>query len=249
MIEAQDLSKSYIQGINVLDHINFQIAQGEIFCMFGANGAGKTTAINLFLNFIQPTEGCALIDGIRVAEEPLNAKQYVAYVSENVMLYDNFSAYQNINYFANLAGKTKLKRKDYATVLSQVGLEKTQYETRVRNYSKGMRQKLGIAIAIIKDAPNILLDEPTSGLDPKAGVEFLELLTYLRDQGKSILMSTHDIFRAKIVADRIGFLKEGRLVMMKSREELKNEDLSALYIEYMQSDEPVDPSSNVNRDS
>lgn len=240
MLEAQNLTKSYTAGKNVLDHVNFQIDREEIFCMFGANGAGKTTTINLFLDFIQPTEGKALIDGITVKDEPLKAKQHVAYVSENVMLYDNFSAYQNIDYFTRLAGRSKLGRKDYAQVLGQVGLDEAQFEMRVRHYSKGMRQKLGIAIAIIKDASNILLDEPTSGLDPEAGAEFLELLSYLKEGGKSIFMSTHDIFRAKIVADRIGFLKEGSLVMMKSREELMNEDLSALYIEYMQSEKSAE---------
>jgi ABC-2 type transport system ATP-binding protein len=245
MIEVQNLSKSYTEGKMVLDHISFRIDQGEIFCMFGANGAGKTTTINLLLDFTQPTEGKVLIDGIDVTQEPLRAKQYVAYVSENVMLYDNFSAYQNIDYFAKLAGKAALSRSDYAALLDQVGLDRSQHQMRIRNYSKGMRQKLGIAIAMVKDAPNILLDEPTSGLDPKAGAEFLELLGSLRADGKSILMSTHDIFRAKTVADRIGFLKEGRLVMMRTREELEHEDLSGLYIEYMQSEQPIEQGGNV----
>jgi len=96
-----------------------------------------------------------------------------------------------------------------------------------------MRQKLGIGIAIIKDAPNIILDEPTSGLDPKSGQEFLDLLLELRDKGKSIFMSTHDIFRAKFIADRVGFMMKGKLVMMQTKEELAGEDLNNLYIEYM----------------
>jgi len=105
---------------------------------------------------------------------------------------------------------------------------------RTKNYSKGMRQKLGLAIAIVKDAPNILLDEPTSGLDPKSGQEFLNLLIQMRDKGKSIFMSTHDIFRAKLIADRVGFMKKGRLVIMKTRQELEGEDLTELYIQYME---------------
>ena len=99
-----------------------------------------------------------------------------------------------------------------------------------------MRQKLGIAIAIIKDAPNILLDEPTVGLDPKAGAEFMALLRGLRDAGKAIFMSTHDVFRAKEHADRIGIMKEGRLVMVRTREELATEDLERLYLEYMEAE-------------
>jgi ABC-2 type transport system ATP-binding protein len=97
-----------------------------------------------------------------------------------------------------------------------------------------MRQKLGIAIALVKDAPAILLDEPTSGLDPKAGAEFMQLLKNLQAQGKAILMSTHDIFRTKEIADRVGILKEGRLVIERSREELLLEDLEKLYLDYMQ---------------
>jgi ABC-2 type transport system ATP-binding protein len=97
-----------------------------------------------------------------------------------------------------------------------------------------MRQKLGIAIALVKDAPNVLLDEPTSGLDPQSGREFLEILVQMRDQGKSVFMSTHDIFRAKLIADRIGFMRKGQLVMLKTAKELANEDLTELYIQYME---------------
>lgn len=233
MIEAIELTKQYEDGLLALDHLNLKVEPGEIFCMFGANGAGKTTAINLFLNFIPPTEGTALIEGIDVVKEPLKAKEYVSFVSENVMLYSNFSAFQNIDYFARLAGKRDLTKKDYSAILKRVGLQEEAFTMRMKKFSKGMRQKLGIAIAIIKDAPNIILDEPTSGLDPKSGQEFLDLLLELRDKGKSIFMSTHDIFRAKFIADRVGFMMRGKLVMMKTKEELAGEDINNLYIEYM----------------
>jgi ABC-2 type transport system ATP-binding protein len=234
MLEAKELTKTYEDGVTALDHLNLKIETGEIFCMFGANGAGKTTAINLFLNFIPPTEGTVIIEGIDMTKEPLKAKDFVSFVSENVMLYGNFSAFQNINYFSKLAGKRNLTRDDYSNVMKRVGLQEEAFNMRTKNFSKGMLQKLGIAIAIIKDAPNIILDEPTSGLDPKSGQEFLVLLSELRDQGKSIFMSTHDIFRAKFVADRVGFMQKGKLVMLKTKEELAGEDLNQLYIEYMQ---------------
>ncbi len=233
MLEAKELTKTYEDGVMALDHLNLKVESGEIFCMFGANGAGKTTAINLFLNFIPPTEGTVFIEGIDMIKEPLKAKDFVSFVSENVTLYGNFSAFQNINYFSKLAGKRNLTRDDYANVMKRVGLQEEAFNMRTKNFSKGMRQKLGIAIAIIKDAPNIILDEPTSGLDPKSGQEFLVLLSELRDLGKSIFMSTHDIFRAKFVADRVGFMQKGKLVMLKSKEELAGEDLNQLYIEYM----------------
>jgi ABC-2 type transport system ATP-binding protein len=234
MLEAINLTKTYEDGQLALDHLNLKVEPGEIFCMFGANGAGKTTTINMFLGFLPPTEGTALIEGIDVTKEPLRSKDFVSFVSENVMLYGSFTAYQNLDYFTKLAGKRGLTKADYAKALKSVGLQEEAFESRSRNYSKGMRQKLGLAIAIIKDAPNILLDEPTSGLDPKSGQELLNLLVLMRDQGKSVFMSTHDIFRAKLIADRVGFMKRGRLVMLKTRKELEGEDLTELYIQYME---------------
>ena len=233
MLEAIDLTKKYEDGLLALDHLNLKIESGEIFCLFGANGAGKTTAINLFLGFIPPTEGSALIEGVDVDKEPLKSKEYVSFVSENVMLYGNFTAFQNLDYFSRLAGKRNLKKADYAEILKRVGLQEKAFDMRTKNFSKGMRQKLGIAVAILKDTPNLILDEPTSGLDPKSGQEFLELLLELREKGKSIFISSHDIFRAKFMADRIGFMLQGKLVMMKTSEELKGEDLNKLYVDYM----------------
>ena len=233
MLEAIDLTKKYEDGLLALDHLNLKIEPGEIFCLFGANGAGKTTAINLFLGFIPPSEGSALIEGIDVNKEPLKSKEYVSFVSENVMLYGNFTAFQNLDYFTKLAGKRNLKKADYAEALKRVGLQEEAFDMRTKNFSKGMRQKLGIAVAILKDAPNLILDEPTAGLDPKSGQEFLELLLELREKGKSIFISSHDIFRAKFIADRIGFMLQGKLVMMKTSEELKGEDLHKLYVDYM----------------
>jgi ABC-2 type transport system ATP-binding protein len=232
-LQAIGLSKRYEDGVLALDNVSFEVCPGAIYAMLGGNGAGKTTTINLFLNFIEPTEGEARIDGIVAHKEPLLAKQKIAYVSENVMLYPNFTALQNLDYFAKLGGKTDYSKADYAAVLSRVGLQESAHNKRLKGYSKGMRQKCGIAIAILKDAPAILLDEPTSGLDPSAGMEFIRLLTDLRSEGKAILMSTHDIFRAKEVADTIGIMNEGRLVMERNAAELQGENLEKLYVDYM----------------
>jgi len=244
MLEAINLSKRYEDGQLALDDLTFKVEAGEIFCLFGANGAGKTTTINLLLNFIPPTSGTALIEGIDVVKDPLKAKRHVSFVSENVMLYGNFTAVQNLDYFSRLAGKRNLAKKDYAEVLERVGLQKEAFDRRVKNFSKGMRQKLGIAIALVKDAPNVLLDEPTSGLDPKSGREFLEILVQMRDQGKSVFMSTHDIFRAKLIADRVGFMRKGRMVMMKTAAELEGADLTDLYIQYME-EQPAEPAGDL----
>ena len=234
MFEATNLSKRYEDGNLALDALNLKIEEGEIFCLLGANGAGKTTTINLFLNFIEPTNGTAKINGIDVTQGTLEAKKHVSYVSENVMLYGNFSARQNLDFFAKLGGKTNLTKEDYYMVFRRVGLQEEAFERKLKKFSKGMRQKVGLSIAIIKDADNVLLDEPTSGLDPKAAAEFMNILQELREQKKSILMCTHDIFRAKELADKVGIMKEGRLVMVKDRNEFLKEDLERIYLDYMQ---------------
>ncbi len=234
MIQAIDLTKRYEDGLLALDHLNLNIQPGQIYCLLGANGAGKTTTINLFFNFIEPTGGSALLNGVDCTKNPLDAKKHAAYVSENVMLYGNFTARQNLDFFTKLAGRKDLKKEDYYMVMRQVGLPERAFEQRVKTFSKGMRQKLGIAIAILKKAPALLLDEPTSGLDPKAAAEFVELLLALRKEGKAILMSTHDIFRAKEIADVVGIMKEGVLIMEKTREQLEAEDLEKLYLKYME---------------
>ncbi|CAN5840164.1 ABC transporter ATP-binding protein [soil metagenome] len=234
MLQAIDLTKRYEDGLLALDHLNLTVHAGETFCLLGANGAGKSTAINLFLDFIRPTGGQAVVDGIEVAADPIQAKQYVAYVSENVMLYGNFTARQNLDFFARLAGRDGLLRDDFYMALRRVGLQEKAFEQRVKQFSKGMRQKVGIAVAIVTDAPNVILDEPTSGLDPKSAAELMRLLDELRDEGRAIFMSTHDVFRAKEHATRVGIMKEGRLVMVRTRAELEEEDLERLYLDYME---------------
>ena len=232
-VKMEAVGKNYGQ-VEALQDISLDIRPGELFGLIGPDGAGKTTSINIFLNFIEPTSGHALIDGIDVMEKPLETKKHVAFVSENVMLYGNFTARQNLDFFARLGGKTNLTKDDYYNVMRRVGLQEEAFERKLKTFSKGMRQKVGLAIAIIKDADNIVMDEPTTGLDPKSAAELMQILINLRNAGKSILMCTHDLFRAKAVADRVGIMKEGRLVMLRSREEFLQDDLERIYLDYMQ---------------
>jgi ABC-2 type transport system ATP-binding protein len=233
LLEAVNLTKRYEDGVLGLDHVSFSVKAGEVFAMLGGNGAGKTTTINLFLNLIEPTDGEARIAGIVTHKEPLRAKQHVSFVSENVMLYQNFTALQNLDFFARLGGKTGYNRSDYRDVLLRVGLSEESHNKRLKGFSKGMCQKCGIAIAILKDAPAVLLDEPTSGLDPKAGRDFLSLLDSIRAEGKAILMSTHDIFRAKEIADQVAIMDGGRIIMQEEASSLAGKDLEELYLQYM----------------
>ncbi len=131
----------------------------------------------------------------------------------------------------SFGGNTSLTKDDYKNILLRVCLQEEAHNKKIKGFSKGMRQKCGIAIAIIKSADAILLDEPTSGLDPKAGFEFISLLKSLRDEGKAILMSTHDIFRAKEISDTIGIMNKGKLVMLKRKDELKDQDLEHIYLD------------------
>ena len=237
ILKADDLSKRYEDGVLALDHLNLEVRAGEVYCLLGANGAGKTTTINLFLNFIPPTTGTCFINGIDVTKDPLEAKKHVAFVSENVMLYGNFTARQNLDFFAKLGGKHDL---DERTIITR---SCAGSPSRRRPSSSGSRpspRACGRSSASpspsSRTPPAILLDEPTSGLDPKAAEEFQEILSELRNEGKAILMSTHDIFRAKEIGDRVGIMKEGRLVMERTREELQYEDLVKIYIDYMKSE-------------
>lgn len=241
MIKAIQLSKRYEDGILALDALDLSVAPGQVCCLLGANGAGKTTAINLFLNFLEPTSGRALLGGVDVHARPLEALGRVAYLSENVTLYLNFTARQNLDLFARLGGRGPLSREEAREVLARVGLPEKAFDQRVKSFSKGMRQKLGIAIAKVKNAPALLLDEPTSGLDPKAAAELVRTLQGLRDDGRAILMSTHDIFRAKELADLVVILREGRKVFESDRTGFEHEDLEELYLHYMRGEPMTAP--------
>ncbi len=233
MIQAVDLTKRYEDGLLALDHLNIDIKSGQIYCLLGANGAGKTTVINLFFNFIEPTSGRALINGHDCRREPLEAKKYAAYIPESVMLYGNFTARQNLDFFTRISGKSEPTKDDYYMAMRQVGLPEVSFEKKVNTFSKGMRQKLGIATAMLKQASALILDEPTSGLDPKAASDFMELLFKLRSEGKAILMSTHDIFRAKELADVVGIMREGVLIIERKRQDMEQENLEKSYLRLM----------------
>lgn len=232
MLEAHALTKRY-NGVTALNALTLTVAPGDVFCLLGANGAGKTTTINLFLNFITPTSGSALVNGLDVTKEPLETKRHLAYIPETVMLYKNLTGLENLEYFAALAGKPDLTREQLIGYFREVGLAVEAADRRVGTYSKGMRQKVGIAIALAKGAKALLLDEPTSGLDPKASNEFSDLLRRLSGNGVAVLMATHDLFRAKESGTRVGIMKHGTLVAQHTTDEFGHADLERVYLEHM----------------
>jgi ABC-2 type transport system ATP-binding protein len=231
MLTTEQLTKRF-NGTTAVDSLDLHIAPGELFALLGPNGAGKTTTINCLLGFLKPDGGRAVIDGLDVAAEPLETKRRLAYIPEQVNLYGHFSGVENLAYFAELGGH-HYSDTDLRRFLADASLQPEAHDRRVSGYSKGMRQKVGIAIALAKQAKALLLDEPTSGLDPSASHEFSQLLRKLRERGVAILMATHDLFRAKEDATRVGIMRHGKLVHELTAAELSHADLEKLYLETM----------------
>ena len=229
MLIAENLSKTY-GDYKALNNLNLKLNKGEIFALLGQNGAGKSTTINIFLGFVKPTEGIAKINGISVVDHPEKTKKFIAYIPETVLLYPNLTGVENLKFFSSLAG-FDYDNEALTNFLSKAGLQSDAHHNRLGGYSKGMRQKVGIAIAIAKKAKVLLLDEPTSGLDPKASNEFSEILKELASEGTTIFMATHDIFRAKEVADRIGIMKRGNLISEINADEISANELEKLYLQ------------------
>ncbi|GGH71873.1 ABC-2 type transport system ATP-binding protein [Filimonas zeae] len=229
ILEAVQLTKQY-QEYTALRQLSLSIDTGEIFCLLGQNGAGKTTTINLFLGFLEASEGKALINGIEVRPNSNATRQHIAYIPEVVQLYGNLSGIENLDFFSRLAGFTYSKQ-ELAAFLQKAGLQQEANSKRLAAYSKGMRQKVAIAIALAKNATVIFMDEPTSGLDPRATAEFTAICKELAAAGKTIFMATHDIFNAVNLGSRIGIMKQGSLVHTVHTSGISATELQQLYLE------------------
>jgi ABC-2 type transport system ATP-binding protein len=231
MIEIKNLTKSF-GSITAVQDLTLEVGEGEIYCLLGANGAGKTTTINLLLNLEQPEIGSAKISGLNTAEEPLNTKKKLTYIPENLALYPALSGVENLRFFCGLSG-IKLSDSDAVSYLKEAGLQQEAAHKRVGAYSKGMRQKVGIALAIARSSEVLLLDEPTSGLDPAASSDFAILLTDMKERGAAVLMATHDLFRAKETGTKIGIMNKGSLVEELNAADVTHSDLEKIYLNHM----------------
>jgi ABC-2 type transport system ATP-binding protein len=232
LLEADALIKDYgthraVNGVSLAVH------PGEIYCLLGPNGAGKSTTINCFLGFVTPTSGHVRIKGLDVATHPVETKRALAYIPEQVNLYRNLSGLENLAYLAALGGAQHAERDRLRGLLIDAGLPAEAVDRRIGTYSKGMRQKVAVALAMAKEADVLLLDEPTSGLDPKASNEFSDLLGRLRERGVAILMATHDLFRARETGQRVGIMKAGRLVTELATADIGHAELEQLYLQHM----------------
>jgi ABC-2 type transport system ATP-binding protein len=215
----------------VLRGLDLRVHPGEIYALLGGNGAGKSTALRLILGFSVPDAGSIRVCGVEVTAAPARARRYLTYVPESVALYEHLSARENIDYFLALAESPR-GRDVVAEALSRAGLPDAAWDRRVGGFSKGMRQKVAIALALARRTPVLLLDEPTSGLDPGAASDFNRLLHDLKSQQVAVLMVTHDLLGAADVADRIGFLENGRIGTELQAEGPDRFDVEALHRRY-----------------
>lgn len=231
LLDAQNLTKRY-GDVLALDALNLAVNAGETVCLLGANGAGKTTTLNLFLGFTQPSSGEAWVAGNNVADNPVKARAVLGYVAEVVSLYPTLTGAENLDFFSELAGRT-VNKTERDAILARLRFPEGGIDRPAGDYSKGMRQKLGLAIALMKGAEAILLDEPLSGLDPSAANDLVGVLRATAASGVALLISTHDIFRAKELATRIGIMRHGRLIDMVEPARLSAGELEHLYLTHM----------------
>ena len=231
MIQLKNIHKKFNDKI-ALNNLTLEVNSGEIYGLLGANGAGKSTTLNMLLGFLKPDKGT--IKMIDSDGHNLLTQKHLGYIPENVNLYPYLTGLENLDYFSKLAGLS-FTTEELCKFLLQCGLQNDAFEKNISEYSKGMRQKVGIAIAYAKNAKIYLLDEPASGLDPLSSNELSILLKKMSDKGATILMASHDIFRVRETCHKIGILKNGTLVKEMYSKDVSSVELESLYLDYMKS--------------
>ena len=229
MIQLSNIEKKFKDKV-ALDNLSLEVKSGEIYGLLGANGAGKSTTLNLLLGFLTADRG--KINMIDTNDNSIIQQDKIGYIPENVNLYPYLTGVENLDYFSKLAGFNFTSEK-LNIFLSECGLEEEAFNKSISEYSKGMRQKVGIAIAYAKNAKIYLLDEPASGLDPLSSNELSILLKRMSERGATILMASHDIFRVRETCHKIGILKNGSLVKEMDSKDVSSRELESLYLDYM----------------
>ena len=230
MIQLQNIYKKFKKKV-ALNDLSLEVKSGEIYGLLGANGAGKSTTLNLLLGFLNADRGS--INMLDINDGSIIQQDRIGYIPENVNLYPYLTGIENLDYFSKIAG-LKFTLEQLQEFLFECGLESESFNQPISEYSKGMRQKVGIAIAFAKNAKVYLLDEPASGLDPLSSNELSLLLRKMSSKGATILMASHDIFRIRETCNRIGIIKNGELLKEMDTSDVSTNELENIYIEYMQ---------------
>ncbi|AGK60436.1 ABC-type multidrug transport system, ATPase component [Archaeoglobus sulfaticallidus PM70-1] len=237
MIVIQNLTKIFGK-FKALDNLNLEIDDNEVFGFLGPNGAGKTTTINILMGMLQPTSGRVEISGIDVVRNPFEVKKICGYLPERVGFYDNMTARQNLLYFSEFYKIPKNEAlKEIDDLLELVGLADSA-DKKVGEFSKGMKQRLGMANALLNDPEVIFLDEPTSGLDPKGSADFRKIIKMKKKEGKTIFFSSHILSEVKEVCEVVGIISKGRLIAKGRIDELGKDNVRIL----VEADPKPDPS-------
>ena len=239
VIEVKNLTKKY-GDFTAVDHVNYTVEEGEIFGLLGHNGAGKTTTILMLLGLIPPTEGTAIVNGVDVIEEPLQSRRNVGLLPENAGFYENLTARQNLQFYAELADvPEKVASERIEKLIDQVGLGYKR-EVKVAAYSQGMKQRLGIAQPLVRDPKILILDEPTQGIDPEGTRDLRELIRMLsKERGMTIIFTTHVLYEVNKLCDRVAIMKQGAIAGIGTIPELRKqvnaeegEDFEQVFLRY-----------------
>ena len=229
MIKLNNVFKSFKEH-KALSDLSIEVKSGEIYGLLGANGAGKSTTLNLILGFLNADSGSIELKNLEDNSDI--STNLIGYIPENVNLYPYLSGIENLDYFCKLAN-LRYNKNELKSFLNECGLNEAFHKKLTSSYSKGMRQKVGIAIAYAKKAKIYLLDEPASGLDPLSSNELSLLLKKMSARGATILMASHDIFRVRETCHKIGILKNGSLVKEMYSKDVSSRELESLYLDYM----------------
>ena len=236
MIEIKNVSKSYIKGKKILDNLNLEIKNGEIFGFLGPNGAGKTTTIKIITGILNADEGDVLIDGKSITNNPLEAKKSFGFVPDSPDMFLKLKGIEYLNFMADVYEVSTEKRKEKIEELTKKFEIYKDLNNQIQSYSHGMRQKIVICGALLSEPNNWILDEPMTGLDPKSSYDLKEMMREHSKSGKTVFFSTHILEVAEKLCDRVGIINKGKLVFVGTLEEMKekfkeNGSLEELFLE------------------
>ena len=221
MINIQNVSKSYKKGEKVIDNLNFQVEDGEIFGFIGLNGAGKTTTLKMMTGIIEIDEGDIFIDGKSISKNPIEAKQRIGFVPDNPDVFLKLKGIDYLNFIADCYNVEEIDRIQRIETLSKKFEMIDNLDNKIESYSHGMRQKIIIIGTLLHNPQNFILDEPITGLDPKSSYNLKQILREYANQGKTVLFSTHILEIAEKLCDRIAIIDNGQIKFIGTLEELR----------------------------